>query len=83
MTGVAWYFSEQWSELKQVISDPDQFEAIYEDWEAVIKRRSLEEVNEVAGSYGPNTDRIMSNQFANDPSMWCFLGIPTRRCPWG
>jgi len=38
VTGIAWYSSEQWAELRRVVSDPEEVEATYEDWQAVLQR---------------------------------------------
>jgi hypothetical protein len=38
VTGIAWYSSEQWAELRRVASDPEELETTYEEWQAVIKR---------------------------------------------
>lgn len=31
-TGIAWYRKDQWSRLREVVSDRDELEETYEDW---------------------------------------------------
>jgi hypothetical protein len=38
VTGIAWYSSDQWADLRRVVSDPAELEPTYEEWQGVIKR---------------------------------------------
>ena len=37
VTGIAWFLRDQWTELKSVVSDPEELEATYDEWETVIR----------------------------------------------
>ena len=45
VTGIAWYSSEQWVELRRVVSDPAELESTYEEWQYVIKRSVPDLIN--------------------------------------
>ena len=38
VTGIAWYSSDQWADLRRVVSDPDTLEPTYEEWQDVVRR---------------------------------------------
>jgi hypothetical protein len=38
VTGIAWYSSDQWADLRRVVSDPAELESTFEEWQAVVKR---------------------------------------------
>jgi len=35
IVGVAWYFPDEWKQLRAAVPDPDVLEATYEEWRAV------------------------------------------------
>jgi len=38
VAGIAWYSSQQWADLIRAVSDPEELESTYEEWQAVIRR---------------------------------------------
>lgn len=37
VVGVAWYFPDEWEQLRAVAPDPDVLEATYDEWASVYK----------------------------------------------
>ena len=45
VTGIAWYRSDQWADLRRVVSDPAELKSTYEEWQAVVKRSVPDLIN--------------------------------------
>jgi hypothetical protein len=41
VTGVCWYTEGQWARLKETATDPERFEATYEEWSAMAEGELL------------------------------------------
>lgn len=41
VTGVCWYTENQWVRLKETATDPERFEATYEEWSAMAEGELL------------------------------------------
>lgn len=38
ITGIAWYFPNQWKQLRDAVSDPERLEETYEEWLAIAEK---------------------------------------------
>lgn len=45
VAGIAWHSSDQWADLRHVVSDPDALEPTYEDWQHVVRRTVPDLIN--------------------------------------
>jgi len=45
VTGIAWYSSDQWADLRRVVSDPAELESTYDEWLGVIMRSVPDLIN--------------------------------------
>lgn len=41
VTGVCWYTESQWARIKETATDPERFEATYEEWSAMAEGELL------------------------------------------
>jgi len=37
VSGIGWYSREQWAELRDVVSDPEELESTYDEWLDAVK----------------------------------------------
>jgi len=62
--GVAWYTESEWALVKAAATDPERFEATYEEWVQMAEKSLL---NFLAAGIVPNKEFISANELL----AWC------------